>query len=61
MHYWKISLKYSDVYWSSSLGYSLSSVPREAAFDGHLLSAFIPMITKVEKISKEQYNEFMVD
>lgn len=61
MHYWKIQLKYSEVYWSSSICYGLSSVPREAVLDGHMLNSFLPIVLGVEKISKEQYNEFMWD
>jgi hypothetical protein len=36
-------------------------VPREAVIDGHMLNAFLPTVISVEKISKEQYNEFMCD
>lgn len=61
MHYWKIQLTHSEVYWSSSICYGLSSVPREAVLDGHMLNAFLPTVVSVEKISKEQYNEFMWD
>jgi hypothetical protein len=49
------------VYWSSSINYGLFSVPREAVLDGHMLNAFLTSVVKIDKISKEQYNEFMVD
>lgn len=61
MHYWRISLRYHDVYWFSAIDYSLFSVPREAVFDGHMLGTFLSSVQKVEKISKEQFNEFMFD
>ena len=61
MSYWKIRLRHSEVYWSSSICYSLSSVPREAVLDGHMLNAFLPYVAGVERISKEQFNEFMWD
>ena len=60
MNYWKIQLRHSEVYWSSSICYSLSSVPRETVLDGHMLDVFLSNIVKVERISKEQYNEFNI-
>lgn len=61
VHYWRIQLNHSEVYWASSINYSLSSVPREAVLDGHMLGAYLSSVVKIDKISKDQYNEFMVD
>jgi hypothetical protein len=61
MHYWRIELDYSEIYWSSPISYNLESVPREAVLDGHMVDTFLPEVKKVEKISKEQYNLLMDD